>query len=91
MPRRATALQQPLAAPSKEEESPTIAPHGDHLRPDAGTTAGRSEPPCPAKLHATREQRSTARGLEPPWFQATVMPTSAEAVLDHLLAAAEHH
>jgi hypothetical protein len=89
-PRRATALQQPTTAPSKEEGAPSAAPHGDHLRPDTSTTAGHGKPPCPTELHTTREQRSTARGLEAPWFQATVTPTSAKAVPNHLLAAAEH-
>jgi hypothetical protein len=92
------APQQPPAASSEEEAAPTAAPHGDHLRSDAGTTAGRSEPPCPTEPHAARKpspmplgkQRSTARGLEPPRFQATVTQTKAEAARDHLLATAKH-
>jgi hypothetical protein len=85
--RSATTTRSPLRGRTSTNRRTSRRPH---QLPDAGMTAGRSEPPFPTEPHAAREQRSTARVLEPPRFQVAVTPTSAEAARDCLLAAAEH-
>ena len=57
---------QPHPTEITDNQTSTLGARSINGRPSAGHRTQR-RPPCPSEHHAGKEQRSTARGQEPPW------------------------